>query len=371
MSVELPKDKRLKVISQIKRFKNLKQCKIREFAAFIGTLGSCCSTLKYGRVYLRNFERKKVLALQENDDDFEAIMSLQEVSQTDLDWWKLNIPNAVNSITCFSPCIEIFTDASLTGWGAACEGKRTHGFWTEIERKKHINSLELMAALMGLKCFANQLKSRDVLLRVDNTTAIAYINKKGGVQYPQLNDLAKKIWIWCEERELWVFASYVSSKDNFEADFESRRLEPETEYSLSDKAFYDIAKEFGQPDIDLFATRSNTKCKFYVSWKQDPEASAVDAFTVNWNQYLFYAFPPFSLILKVLQKIKFENARGILVVPYWPAQAWFPIYLSLSESEPMFFKPNINLLRSINRELHPMWKTLILVANVLSKRLSK
>ena len=48
-----------------------------------------------------------------------------------------------------------------------------------------------MSALMNLKCFASLLKSQDVLLRADNTTAIAYINKKSGVQYPELKNLAK------------------------------------------------------------------------------------------------------------------------------------------------------------------------------------
>lgn len=91
-------------------------------------------------------------------------------------------------------------------------------------------------------------------MRIDNIRTMAYINKKGGVQYPQLNESAKKIWNWCEERDLWVFALYISSKDNVDADFESRRLEPETEYTLSDKAFREIIKRFGQPDIDLFAT---------------------------------------------------------------------------------------------------------------------
>ena len=208
MTVELPEDKKLKIISQIGLFKDAENCKIRDFAAFVGTLGSCCETLKYGRVYLRNFEYVKVLALQKNNDDYEATMSLSDISQKDLHWCDLNIRVAINSINCFTPRTEIFTDASLTGWGVVCEGKRAHGFWTETEKSKHINNLEVIAAMMGLKCFANDLRNCDVLLRVDNTTAIAYINKKGGVQFRELNKLAKKIWIWCEERDLLVFASY-------------------------------------------------------------------------------------------------------------------------------------------------------------------
>lgn len=123
-----------------------------------------------------------------------------------------------------------------------------------------------------------------MLLRVYNTTAIAYINKMGGIQFQVLNKLAKEIWTWCEERNIWIFASYISSRDNFEADFESRRLEPETEYALSSSAFREIEDSFGRPAIDLFATRTNAKCVRYVSWSRDPGSIAVDAFTLDWNE---------------------------------------------------------------------------------------
>ena len=76
-----------------------------------------------------------------------------------------------------------------------CEGKRAHGFWTETEKSMHINNLEVISALIGLKCFAIDLRNCDVLLRVDNTMAIAYINKKGGVKFRHLKEIAEKIWI--------------------------------------------------------------------------------------------------------------------------------------------------------------------------------
>lgn len=62
---------------------------------------------------------------------------------------------------------------------------------------------------------------------------------------------------------------YIVSKDNAEADFESRRLEDETGFELSDKVFRKIAHQFGFPDVDLFAFQINTKCKNYISWIRD------------------------------------------------------------------------------------------------------
>lgn len=124
--------------------------------------------------------------------------------------------------------------------------------------------------------------------------------------------------------------------------------------------------KFGSPDIDLFATRVNTKCKDYVSWTRDPEAIAIDAFTLQWNKFFFYAFPPFILINRVLQKVKAEKAIGILVVPDWPAQPWYPLFRSMLESEPLVLRANYNLLLSSDRAPHPLWKTLSLVVGKLS-----
>lgn len=124
--------------------------------------------------------------------------------------------------------------------------------------------------------------------------------------------------------------------------------------------------KFGNPEIDLFATRINTKCEQYVSWKRDPYAFNIDAFTISWHDFFFYAFPPFSLILKVLQKIKTDDATGILVVPYWPAQPWFPVFMSLSIVEPIIFPPSKQLLSSAFSDAHPLHHHLTLVASVLS-----
>ena len=47
------------------------------------------------------------------------------------------------------------------------------------------------------------------------------------------------------------------------------------------------------------------------------------AFLCNRNMENFYAFPSFSLISRVLQKIENENAEGVLIVPAFTTQPWF------------------------------------------------
>ncbi|XP_063981069.1 uncharacterized protein LOC135164542 [Diachasmimorpha longicaudata] len=207
----------------------------------------------------------------------------------DLEWLAKNLDYAKNKINDFNPIIEIFTHASLTGWGVFCNEKRAHGHWSKEEKQIHINYLELQAVSFGLKCFAINLRDCDVLLRADNTSAIAYLNKRGGVRSPKLAKIAKDIWRWCEARNIWTFANYICSNENLEAAFESRQLEPGTEYALSEKAFQIIVLRFGKPEVDLFASRTNEKCRKYLSWESDPGAMEIDAFTISWNEYFFYA----------------------------------------------------------------------------------
>ena len=86
----------------------------------------------------------------------------------------------------------------------------------------------------------------------------------------------------------------------------------------------DICKMLFTPSIDLFATWLNCQVPRFHSWLPDLEAEVIDTFMTKWEE-LFYAFPPFCLIGRVVQKIIHENAQGILVVPNWPTQSWYSL----------------------------------------------
>lgn len=99
---------------------------------------------------------------------------------------------------------------------------------------------------------------------------MACINRMGSVRHAGLHSISRKIWQWCEEKNIWLLASYITSLHNWQADGESRTRLSETEWALSPEAFEKIISYFGQPSIDLFASKDNFKCKDYVSWFPDP-----------------------------------------------------------------------------------------------------
>lgn len=282
-------------------------------------LVAACPAVAYGFIHCKRLERQKFLTLKFNGGNFEGNI-LMKFMLEDLNWWKQNAVIGSNPIRTQNFFIEIFSDSSLSGWGCYCNGLKAYGFCNIRERKNHINYLELLAAFFALKYFASNLSHCELLLRLDNNTAIAYVNRVGGIRFPHLSELARKIWDWCEERKIWLRVSYIPSVENIEADRASRILNTDSEWELSHEVFSQIKKHFGHFSVDLFASRLNAKCKKFYSRFPDPEAKAIDAFTVSWKNERFYVFPPFALILRSLRKIINERAIDTIVVPLWPTQ---------------------------------------------------
>lgn len=62
--------------------------------------------------------------------------------------------------------------------------------------------------------------------------------------------------------------------------------------------------KWGLPEIDLFATHINAKCKKYISWHRDPDMYAIDAFTTNWETFYFLLSLHFQWSQRLCKKKK-------------------------------------------------------------------
>ena len=83
MSLKLPEQNFHRSIFLIRKLKGLKGCSIREFAAFIGTLGSHCPAVPYGGVYMKAFGRQLLMALEKNNNNYDAHMTIAHELQDD------------------------------------------------------------------------------------------------------------------------------------------------------------------------------------------------------------------------------------------------------------------------------------------------
>ena len=326
MSVTPPQDKKEKVKQSIQKLLWLEKPKIRMVASVLGFLNDVCKGSEYGSAYTKNLEIQKIKFLKwSTKKGFDGKMKLSQPCKDDLCWWLQNIDSASKSVGFPEVRTTLETDASLQGWGACVGELSTGGRWSFQESKLHINVLELLAVKFALRSLCSQNENEAIKILCDNTTSVAYLTHKGGTRSSECNTIAHDIWKWCEQNNITLIVSYLPGVLNIQADHESRNFTEDTEWQLNPDIFKQISRMWGEPDVDLFASKNNCQLDNYVSWGPDPYASAINAFTIPWNVFnLAYIFPPFRLLNKVLQKLQVERAKAVVVAPFWTAQPWFP-----------------------------------------------
>ena len=73
--------------------------------------------------------------------------------------------------------------------------------------------------------------------------------------------------------------------------------------------------------------------------------------------------PPFSMIGKCLEKIQTNKTEGILIIPFWTSQSWYPKLLRLLVDHPLLIHHREKLLTLPGcNQLHPLRKKLNLLA---------
>lgn len=151
-----------------------------------------------------------------------------------------------------------------------------------------------------------------MLLRIDNTTAVAYINNLGGTVSRELLNLAKDLWMWCLDRNIHITAQHFPGVMNHIADMESRTIHDRLDWKLNPVIFQKINQTLGPLEVDLFASRLTTQCQ---AWHPDPYAVATNAFLQDWSHLRGYANLPWCLIGKVLAQIQTQQAQVVLLAP--------------------------------------------------------
>jgi hypothetical protein len=309
---------------------------IQFIASVIGKLIAAFPGVEFGRLHYRHLERDKIKALALNSGDFNASMSLSSSAIQDVEWWHVHVMDASRRIRP-PPITYIFqTDASDSGWGITCvtdNALESQGVWSAEQQSLHINVRELYVAFICLTIFCPEMSEVHICFHLDNSTAVSYVNQMGGMKSLACDTVARKIWDWCIVRNIWVSAVHIAGSKNAIADKLSRKSS-DHEWQLNKTVFQSLVSLFPNMTIDLFASYLNRQLPRYVAWHPDPQASFVDAFSISWSNEFFYAFPPFSLIRRCLEKITVDTAEGILVVPAWPTQTWYTQVLQMLFQQP-------------------------------------
>ena len=142
---------------------------------------------------------------------------------------------------------------------------------------------------------------------------------------------------------------------------------------LNPAVFQRLTEVYFVPEVDLFASRLNCQIHPFVSWKPEPGAWAIDAFSISWTDLKFYAFLPFSILGRVLAKVQQDGATGMLATPLWSPQPWFPQLLEMVIEHPRMLTPGKDLLQLQGKldVLHPLHSKLSLLVTIISGQHSK
>lgn len=132
MVLKLPENRITKIKKLLIEFKSRARCQLRDFAKFLGHL----TAVQYGWLYTKEFERHKYLCLLGNPS-YDQPINLPEHFSSDFNW---RINNILVEVNCnpfrfIQFTLEIFSDASSSGWGAYCDSEKVYEFWNEKRNK--------------------------------------------------------------------------------------------------------------------------------------------------------------------------------------------------------------------------------------------
>ena len=192
MPLAVTKEKLKSLTSQCKNLLQSQRTTVRHLAQVIGTMTSLNQAVLPAPLHYRGLQELRNESLDLHHS-YDSQILLSQRAMTDLKWWIDHGSQwRAGQILISQPALTIESDASDLGWGATCLSSKdvTGGVWSSQERLLHINCKELLAAWLGLQCYAKNMRNCHVHLKIDNTAAVAYINKMGGAPSRDLCQLA-------------------------------------------------------------------------------------------------------------------------------------------------------------------------------------
>ena len=347
-AVVRPSSKRLARLSSVlQEFSALASPPALLWLRLLGHMASVEKLTHTGRSRMRLLQLHLQDAWSPSAPRHAPVQVTQQVRE-DLSWWA-DHRNLTEGVPLHSPepDLVLFTDASSSGWGAHLGELRASGIWTPVEARAHINSLELRAVALGLQHFLSSLHSSRVRIMSDNSTVVAHITHQGGTHSKTLCLQTLDLLSWARSHDISLSARFIPGDRNVIADALSRRGQIiGSEWILHSDVCRRLWKWWGRPHVDLFATRESARLPAYMSPLPDPQALATDALSASWCNLSAYAFPPFALVRRALNKIRdSQNLTVIFIAPWWPPREWFPDLLELCVDHPLQLPSHRHLLK--------------------------
>ncbi len=335
MTARLTEERAQAVLNCLSSFRGRNVVPLKQFQRLLGHMASTAAVTPLGLLHMRPLQHwlhSRVPRWAWRRGTLRVGIS-QQCRRSLSPWTDLAFLRAGVPLEQVSRHTVVTTDASSTGWGATCNGQAASGLWTGPRLLWHINCLELWAVHLALRQFRPLLLGKHVLVRTDNTAAVSYINRLGGIRSHRMSQLARHLLLWSHTQFKSLRAVHIPGQLNRAADALSRQLTFPGEWRLHPETIRLIWSRFGEAQVDLFASPESSHCQLYFSLTEGPLGT--DALAYSWPRALRkYAFPPVSLLAQTLCKLREDEEQVLLVAPLWPTRTWFPELISLATVPP-------------------------------------
>ena len=204
------------------------------------------------------------------------------------------------------------------------------GYWDTDLMDLHVTWKELRAFHRAIRVWGRQLSGARVLLFCDNQ-AVCSLLRHGTSRSALLMAELRVVWQLLVDLEIKIDPIYIRSEDN-PADLPSRRQDS-SDWTFRPRMRAQLRalwpREF---TLDPFACARTTMAPTWCSLHDDEGGIAADGFCTSWSGETVFLNPPWRDLARVLRKIFEDRTCGVLVIPRWPSQHWWPLLLRLRAS---------------------------------------
>lgn len=322
-SVSIPERRISKAFHTLKFLNSFYYVPVRKVASFIGQIISMSIVIgPVAQIMTRYLNMDVVCARSWN-----SYIKLSNESKNQLEFWKETIQSLnIRFLSDVGACSRVvYSDASnvaYAGYEVGTVNGIAHGSWSPDEKNKSSTWRELCGVYRVLKSLIHVLSSQRVKWFTDNK-GVSSIVAKGSMK-SDLQYLAMKIFNFAAQYSIHLEVEWVPREKNIRADYFSKIVEKD-DWGIGWDIFEMIKLKWDMIEVDVFASEHNAKLETFFSRFWCPGCAGIDAFTFDWAEFFGLYVPPIILIPRILKKMAYCKAEGVLIVPEWRSASFWPL----------------------------------------------
>lgn len=258
---------------------------------------------------------------------WESYIPLSPESIEQIKFWQSNLEkvNTRNISDSDKYSKIVYSDASTTGYAGyevnTANGV-SHGMWDVEESQKSSTWRELTAVYRVLLSLSHILANQSVRWFTDNQ-GVSAIAVKGSMN-SELQNIAIEIFRVCMSKCIHLSMEWIPRSLNEKADYYSKIVDHD-DWGVSFEIMSIIQSRFGSLSVDWFASNHNAKLPRFYSRFWNDSCAGIDAFTESWSTDFGLFVPPIPIVNRVIKKMCYDKAKGVLVIPAWTSAVFWPL----------------------------------------------